>query len=359
MRGILAVILAGSLLLTGCSGLPTSREMGDMALLRTMGVDSASGAVEVTGSTGPRARGLQAEGEPALVLSAQGESLSAACLAMQGLSDNYVFFGYVDQLLLGEGLAKSGVMPVLDYFARDTELGLGAQLWLVKDSTAGNAVESGGEEGIEGRLATLQTDGKLGVAAISRTVGEVYTDLMELGSAFVPAVVCGEGDDTSLMEAGYGVLKDGSLLGYLEGEDARGLEILKSRAPAEVLTLELRAGQVSAGVISASTVPTILLREEEPVGLELKCLVEVELTEYSRPLSKETREECTAFLEEKLLRRLESTLDRLQGWKADCVGLGIQAALFRPEMWNRAEDTWADWFSRLEPEIHVKVTVHE
>ena len=213
MRGILAVILAGSLLLTGCSGLPTSREMGDMALLRTMGVDSASGAVEVTGSTGPRARGLQAEGEPALVLSAQGESLSAACLAMQGLSDNYVFFGYVDQLLLGEGLAKSGVMPVLDYFARDTELGLGAQLWLVKDSTAGNAVESGGEEGIEGRLATLQTDGKLGVAAISRTVGEVYTDLMELGSAFVPAVVCGEGDDTTLMEAGTGVLNDGRRLG--------------------------------------------------------------------------------------------------------------------------------------------------
>ena len=197
------------------------------------------------------------------------------------------------------------------------------------------------------------------ISLFDKTTGQRYTDLMELGSAFVPAVVCGEGDDTSLMEAGYGVLKDGSLLGYLEGEDARGLEILKSRAPAEVLTLELREGQVSAGVISASTVPTILLREEEPVGLELKCLVEVELTEYSRPLSKETREECTAFLEEKLLRRLESTLDRLQGWKADCVGLGIQAALFRPEMWNRAEDTWADWFSRLEPEIHVKVTVHE
>ncbi len=57
MKGFLALVLAGGLLLTGCSGLPTSREMGDMALLRTMGVDAVAQGVEVTGSTGPRARG--------------------------------------------------------------------------------------------------------------------------------------------------------------------------------------------------------------------------------------------------------------------------------------------------------------
>ena len=101
--------LALSLLLTGCSGLPAAREMGDMALLRTMGIDAAANGVAVTGSTGPRAKGLQAEDEPALILSADRESLSGACLAMQGQSDSYVFFGYVDQLLLGQELAERGV----------------------------------------------------------------------------------------------------------------------------------------------------------------------------------------------------------------------------------------------------------
>ena len=123
-----ALALAGMLLLSGCSAtlLPYAREMGDMALLRTMGVDAGEGdyQVEVTVSTGKRAYGLQGESQPSLVLSAQRESLSAACLAMQGLSDSYVFYGYVDQLLLGEELSKRGVWPVLDYFAQDVELGL-------------------------------------------------------------------------------------------------------------------------------------------------------------------------------------------------------------------------------------------
>ena len=109
MRRILCGLAAlGCLLLTGCSGLPYAREMGDMALLRTMGVDAAEGELTVTVSTGPRPRGLQGEGEAALTLSAAGTSLSGALLALQERSGSYLFFGYVDQLLVGEELARQG-----------------------------------------------------------------------------------------------------------------------------------------------------------------------------------------------------------------------------------------------------------
>ena len=181
-----------------------------MALMRTIGVDRAADGVEVTASTGPRAKGLQAEGEAALVLSAKASSLSGACLTMQGHSDSYVFYGYVDQLLVGEELANQGIKPVLDYFARDEELGLGAQLWLVRNGTARQAVESGGEAGVDGRLSTLQMDGELGEASISRTAGEVYSDLMERGAAFVPALAVGKLEDASLTEGGYAIIKGGA-----------------------------------------------------------------------------------------------------------------------------------------------------
>jgi len=45
---LLAAVTA--LLLAGCSGLPAAREMGDMALLRTLGVDPSPAGVAVTGS---------------------------------------------------------------------------------------------------------------------------------------------------------------------------------------------------------------------------------------------------------------------------------------------------------------------
>ena len=91
-----AALAVAAALLAGCgtTALPYAREMGDMALLRTMGVDAGEkeGDLRVTVSTGKRAAGLQGEGQPPLILSAEGGSLSSACLAMQGLSDSYVFY---------------------------------------------------------------------------------------------------------------------------------------------------------------------------------------------------------------------------------------------------------------------------
>ena len=54
------LLLLPLLALAGCGSLPSGREMGDMALLRTLGVDGAGEGLEVTASTGPRPRGLQA-----------------------------------------------------------------------------------------------------------------------------------------------------------------------------------------------------------------------------------------------------------------------------------------------------------
>lgn len=154
-----AALAVAAALLAGCgtTALPYAREMGDMALLRTMGVDAGEkeGDLRVTVSTGKRAAGLQGEGQPPLILSAEGGSLSSACLAMQGLSDSYVFYGYVDQLLLGEELALEGVQTVLDYFAQDVELGLGTQLWLIRGDTAQGAVQAGEKTGVDSRLSTL------------------------------------------------------------------------------------------------------------------------------------------------------------------------------------------------------------
>ena len=222
-----AALAVAAALLAGCgtTALPYAREMGDMALMRTMGVDTGEGGAEqlhVTVSSGRRARGLQGEAEPPLVLSAERESISSACLAMQGLSDSYVFYGHVDQLLLGEELSRRGILETLQYFSQDQELGMGTQVWIVRGGTAAEAISAEQERGVESRLSTIQTDSEMGMAGMTRTVGETLTSLMEDGSAYLPGLVPGE--DGALLESGYGVVKDGMLAGWLTGEQARGLE---------------------------------------------------------------------------------------------------------------------------------------
>lgn len=351
----LSVLLCACLLLSGCQWLPQAREMGDMALLRTMGVDKAEAGLAVTVSTGPRARGLEGDLEPALTLSAEQPSLSAAVLALQGLSDSYVFFGYVDQLLLGEELAREDVTPVLDYFARDVELGMGARLWVVRGAGAGEAVRSGGDQGVEGRLSTLETDGEMGVTAISRTVGEVYADLLEQGSAYVPALTPAGREGATLIGGGYAVFKGAALTGYLGGEAARGLELLAGEPSADILELELPAGRVTVRVSGANT--ACRLRPEDG-GLTLTCRVAARLAEYDRPLTAEELEALGELLAVREEARIRAALDQLRAWEADCLGLGPRAALLSPGAWSAVRADWPRVFARTEPELAVRADVY-
>ena len=352
---LLAAVTA--LLLTGCSGLPAAREMGDMALLRTLGVDPSPAGVAVTGSTGPRAKGLQGDGEPALTLAADGASLSGACLAMQGQSDSFVFFGYVDQLLLGEKLAEEGVRPVLDYFSRNAELGLGAQLWLVRSGSAREALSAGGEKGLDSRLETIQNDSKMGIANLTRTAGEVYTDLLELGSAYVPALApVGEGDAV-LAEQGYGILKGDILAGFLEGEAAKGLELLTGGPSADILEIALPEGQVSVKVSSACTKSRLEFQGDAPAKLRLACKIEARLSEYRERPDGQGLEHLQTALEDRERERMAAALERLRVWGTDCAGLGARAGMLCPARWQAVQNSWPEWFGRVPVEITVEVNL--
>ena len=357
-----ALALAGMLLPSGCSAtlLPYAREMGDMALLRTMSVDAGEGdyQVEVTVSTGKRAYGLQGESQPSLVLSAQRESLSAACLAMQGLSDSYVFYGYVDQLLLGEGLTKRSVWPVLDYFAQDAQLGLGVQLWVARGGTAAQA--AGGESGVENRLSTLQTDSEMGAAGASRTAGEVFSDLLERGSAYLPALRVQETDQegqTALLEAGYAVLKEGTLAGYLEGESAKGLELLVNQAPSDVFEVPLSQGRVVVRVTGSALVCTPKMENGQLTAVDLNCRVTAEVAEIEGELTQEDLEQVKQAVDSRQQRRLTQALERLQGWGADCVGLGQRLAMADPARGEKLLERWPEVFSSLPVQVSVETSL--
>lgn len=349
---VLPFVLAATLLLSGCDPLPYPREMGDMAILRTMGVDKEENAMLVTVSTGPQASGLQGEQKPALTLSTQRPSLSSAAVALQGLSNGYVFFGYVDQLLLGEELTRQGVTEVLDYFARDVELGLGAQMWVVRGDTAQAAVESGGEQGVEARLASLQAEGEMGETAVSRTAGNVYSDLLELGSSYAPALMCTGQDKSELVDSGYAILKGDSLVGFLEGEQALGLELLEGKPSADVLEVEVPGERAVVRITQADTHCRF---RSGGVGLSVTCRVSAQLAEYSRQFTQEELEQIREQVRAREAARIQGALAQLRGWKADCVGLGPGASLFSPKQWSTLKEDWPDQFASLELELTVQV----
>ncbi len=331
----LAVCLS---LLTGCA-LPRSREMGETALMRTLGVDGPAGRVTATLSSGWRSKGVQGDQEPPLVLSAQSPSISGAVLAMRGMSDSQVFCGHVGQLLLGEELACDGVWEVLEYVCRSEELGLGTQLWLVQGGEAQDAMEAAKDQGVDRRLSAIQANGELG--RLVCTVGETITALLEDGSAYLPALAVEEGRQPSpLTERGYGVLKDGALVLWLTDESARGLELAQGRPGRELLEVGDAVVRVERSRLGCRPVLEDGKVRELKLSLELTVSVEQGIVQDPEVL-------C-AQVEREELRKVLDTVALLQDYGADCLGLGRRAALACPLRSRQILDGWAEDFPELE-----------
>lgn len=357
---VVGMVLIGIGLLAGCgrASLPYAREMGDMALMRTMGIDTVEEQVAVTVSTGRRAVGLQGNTEPPLILSAQQSSISEACFMMQGMSDSYIFYGYVDQFILGETTVKEGIFPILDYLARNVELGLGTKLWTTREISAKTAIEAGGENGLEQRLSVLQTNSDMGVAGLTPTATEVFQSILEHGSAYLPVLeLMQQGEQQILVETGYAILKEDQLQGYLYGEQARGLELLKGHDVTDVLQIQQEGKNAVVQVTGASNTYVPIYEGKKLREVQLHCRIAAELLEFESPLKQEDLEQIQTAVENTEQERLNFTLQQLQDWGTDCIAIGSQLEMAAPEGWANLEKDWAVLFQEIPIKVTVQVTI--
>ena len=361
-----AVLVCAMLLtmLTGCGSrgwLPYAREMGDTALLRTMGLDGSGERLELTVSTGSRSGGQEA-----LVLSAFGESIPAAALAVQSLGDSYVYYGHVDQLLLGEEVAVRGVGPVVDYLAREAELGLGVQLWAVRGGTAGQAIRTAGSRGAPERLAQLNTDSELGAANISRSAAELMTVLARGGSTYLPALELlnaregdgGGGGEQTLVPNGYAILRQGKLVCWVDDETARGIELMEEQVFGQVADLTLSDGTwVSLTVDKVRTGCRPVFRGEELTGLDVMCTLSARVAQTGRRLNETDLEQLQRHLERMEGERMVQALELGQYWDADYLGLERRAQMARPDRKSAVQEQWEEAFRSLNIRVEVRGTV--
>lgn len=331
MKRVCLLALALTLLLTGCrrySGvLPYAREIEDMELIRTLGVDGAGETgVAVTASGGTS----QEETE---VVTGEAGTISAAVLELQGEGSSYLYFGHVTQLLLGEELAARGAMPSLDYVLRDVEMRLETALYLVRDGTAGQAIQAAAGDGsATDRLEALADDAGLTASSMPRTVKDVLAELDRQGASFVPAVLA----DGGLTAAGYGILKDGTLAGWAEGEAALGVNLIFGKVDADVVEVETPDGTKAAlRVVGAATSVRPVWNGDTLTGLKVHCKVDANLAEGSAMPDQAT---LTA-LEEELARveagRMAKALALSRTLDADYLGLRNSAAFQVP--WRKGE----------------------
>ncbi len=353
MTAALALLLVP---LGGCRAdvLPYAREIEEMELMRTLGVDAgADGGLAVAASTGRQGGADGLDGPPTLAFG-QADTLSAAVLDMQGEGDSYLYFGHVGQLLLGEELARRSARPALEYVLRDVEMRLGTELYLVREGRAGDAMAAAAEEGAAADRLEAMEDGAALLPNVSpRTVEDVLEDLARNGCSFAPAVL----PDGRLTAAGYGVLKDGVLAGWTQGEAAWGINLILGRVEADVVEVELPGGETAAlRVVEARTRVRPQFDGKKLVGVEVSCRVDANLAEGDADLAdRAVRTALEQALARRETSRIRAALDLCRSLDADFLGLEDAAGLARPWKWAEIQRQWD--LSQLELQAAVEATV--
>ena len=369
----IVVMIPMLLLLAGCAAFPYNHEIESTVLMRTLGVDVGTQSVDgvaVTASSGARAGAGTQEAQPPTVLSAQADTISAACQRMQSFGEQFIFYGDVEQLLVGQGQAERSLTAVLTHMGRDRELRLEAQVWCVKGGAAADVLfadPEGEGGGAPDRLEAMREDAGLFSAGFPKTAREALVELSGNGCTFVPALALtasrpgdGSGGASAIVPAGYALFRDGALVGYTDPEASRGVNLLLGQVDTDILELVTPGcSRVALKVSGARVRYAPQVEDGVLTGLTVTCNIEADVAERRGNciLNEETLLWLERALAETTRARMAAAAGQLQALGADCLNLEGRAALAAP--WHKAAigAQWEDVFAALPIQIEVKANI--
>ena len=404
----LLIIMCALPALSGCSSIYSNyREIQQLMVVQTMGIDREKSGVQVS-----MAAAAEASGGGPRRMSAQGSTVTAAIDRACKLSyEEEIFFSHVNHLLVGEAAAEEGLDTFLDYVSQSPTMRIDIPLYIVRGGTANQAVMEVGDssKGISEVMQTVHESFASPSDSQVFTVADTINSLLCYGSALVCAVECvpssesvspgkaeseqqssgqsvqgGEGQSAQQGEeqkpqaeegqngqdktqgenplmavpAGYAVIRDGKLCKFIEPEEAAAVGLLTGRLPITDITVTDRNGKNATLELnqgSADIVP-IWGGKGQLKGLNIQAQVIASVLEtdnWQQGSSNEYINHLTAQLESAISQRLSSLLRTSMKLKADFLGLAGQVERKSPENYRLMSQR----FSELLPGLELQITV--
>lgn len=183
------IIISSLLSLSGCGGIHTNyREIQQLMVVQTMGLDREEGSVRVS-----MAAAAEASGNGPRRMSATGGTVSTAIDRAYELSyEEEIFFSHVNHILIGEAAAEEDMDSFLDYLCQSPELRIDIPLYIVREGTAEQAVMEVGD-GSRGISEVMQAVREIFATASNSqvfTVADTIKSLERYGSALICAIRC-------------------------------------------------------------------------------------------------------------------------------------------------------------------------
>lgn len=189
MKKLVSLLLALAMLpgLAGCGSVYSNyREMEQLLVLQTMGLDSAAEGIKLSLASGADS----ARGTEPVRLAVTSPTVSAAFDEAQNYSfEESLFFAHINTLLVGEGAAKRGLGDELSFICQAPRIRIDIPIYIVKNGDAADVIMDTGGTGkgvaeiLMGVREYLENRGG-GIF----TAADIVRDSLRYGSALVCAL---------------------------------------------------------------------------------------------------------------------------------------------------------------------------
>lgn len=364
----LLLSLAVILLTTGCWN---RKELDRLAIVAAVGIDKGEDQkIKLTVQVlkpgalqSPSSEGGSGSEKGVWIIQSSGNTVFDAVRNFIEKSGRKLFWSHTMVMVIGENMAKDGILPVMDWFLRDHEMRL--QTWvLVSPGEASAVIKS--DLGLE-KIPASHLEGVIkdsGVLSKSVTVNLMEVTNMLTSQSSHPVIgrisqnKSGQDDEEELTLKGAGVFRIDRLLGWLNPLETRGYLWLKGKVKSGVITVpcsEQPEQLISLEIIKSKA--KIKPRLERGM---LKYTIEVDVNSNlgEQMCIEDLNPEMMAVLEDEQRQAVEKEIIALirkaqEKYKLDILGLGEAASREFPEQWNKVKEQWEEEFPQVEVEVKV------
>lgn len=365
-------------MLTGCKNnfFPAPDEIEHFEIVQVVGIDKSEenpSDIEVTfisklekSSTSEKSGG----GTTVItVMSSTAPTAFEAERKIKASSEKTMYFGQVNYYLIGGEAAREDFTKYFDFITRDHETRLSPKIYITKDCSAKELISttSSNDEFIADRLEGIKSD----LSEMSNTEEIRMIDVLGMldhteSASVIPAIKCSEIKDKQstgqlpekeICTAGYAVLKDFKLAGYIERAYSRGYNFLVNEMGSCPFTVKDSSGMnVALEVISAKTKVEAHFDGNDLTGVTYRTHVVSNVPEQQSRNQIFTESEMRAMNTQQanlIKAEMERVIDLSKELGIDCTKLGQTISMTHPFKWNHLKDSWTDLYPTLNIDIVV------
>ncbi len=375
MKRLASLLLCLTILITpGCWN---KVEINELAFIMAIGIDTAAGnsylvSFQIAMPAGKG--GEEAQGKTRnITLSFKSPNLREAAMQLNKTLDKAPFTGQTRLVVFSEGLARQGLIPVMDYLTRFYRLRRNVNLLVTKGRAAdlfqtgpsggdvpalnlAQRVEACNKWGLDEKITVGNFTTKLATGKIDPVIPGVEVLSGKTGEIRFPA------NQEELAVRELAVFRGDRLQGWLDEEETRGYMYTTGKALRGHVTVPFKEKEsFQLFLVKPKISEKVAVEDGQPV-IKLKVTSDADLVEAAASLDSSPEKwhqigpDITAKAGEVVQGEILSAVKKAQEtYRSDIFGFGQLIYRDKPDLWRQISAEWQEEFPRVKVEVEADI----